>query len=244
MNLRESLLLVSLVVTGFAPLAAQAAAPPKDPFKLTGDLGLVNESGNTRVTTFNFDERIDFGPAPWTFAQAVSTLYGKNDGVESAAEWHGLVRADRAFGDRYSAYFLTTFDRNTFAGIARRWEEGLGLGTQLLRAKRDTVRGELGVSVTQQRNTDDTHHDFPSARAAVTYLHAFTSKAFAMEGVEVLPDLNVGRNVRINSTTALVAPLSSHFALKVSYVVRFDNLPPPGFGRSDRLLTTGLQFVF
>jgi putative salt-induced outer membrane protein YdiY len=40
-----------------------------------------------------------------------------------------------------------------------------------------------------------------------------------------------------------VAPLSSHLALKISYVVRYDHRPEPGFRSTDRLLTSGLQFT-
>ena len=35
----------------------------------------------------------------------------------------------------------------------------------------------------------------------------------------------------------------SLLALKVSYAIRFDNLPEPGFETTDRLLTTALQLT-
>jgi putative salt-induced outer membrane protein YdiY len=38
--------------------------------------------------------------------------------------------------------------------------------------------------------------------------------------------------------------LSTNIALKVSYVIRFDNLPEPGFKKTDRLLTSGVQVTF
>ena len=47
---------------------------------------------------------------------------------------------------------------------------------------------------------------------------------------------------RINSETALVAPLSSHFALKLAYLIKFNNAPPsPELVKTDRTLTAGLQ---
>lgn len=44
--------------------------------------------------------------------------------------------------------------------------------------------------------------------------------------------------------TSLVAPLSSRIAFKAGYVIRFDNAPEPGFAKTDRFLTSGLQVVF
>ena len=38
-----------------------------------------------------------------------------------------------------------------------------------------------------------------------------------------------------------MAPLSKRFAVKLSYAIRFDNLPEPGFERTDRVFTSGLQ---
>ena len=45
-----------------------------------------------------------------------------------------------------------------------------------------------------------------------------------------------------NTESALVAPISSHIAMQFAYVVRFDNLPEPGRRKSNRIVTSGLQF--
>jgi putative salt-induced outer membrane protein YdiY len=48
----------------------------------------------------------------------------------------------------------------------------------------------------------------------------------------------------VNTETGLVAPISSHIGLKLSYVIRFDNQPEPGFKKTDRLLTSGVQVTY
>jgi len=62
--------------------------------------------------------------------------------------------------------------------------------------------------------------------------------------VELLPDLKTSENLRVNTESDVVAPLSQHIALKLSYVIRFDNLPEPGFKKTDRLLTSGIQITY
>lgn len=52
------------------------------------------------------------------------------------------------------------------------------------------------------------------------------------------------RAITTRSETSLVAPLSARFAVKVAYTVRFDNLPEPGFEKTDRILSSGLQVTF
>ena len=239
-------LVFSLALLGSAialPLSAQQADTTQR-LHFTGDIGAVYGSGNTNVTTFNLGEKVGYAIRKWSITQSLQTIYGKSNGVESANEWHALVRGDRALDDGPSVYVLGAFDRNPYGGLARRFEEGLGLGDKALRAKRDTLAVQAGLSFTQQRNTDDSLATFPSARGELTYTHAFTKTSYVLQDVEVLPDLRRGRNLRLNSTSALVAPLSKRIALKVSYVVRFDNLPPPGFRKTDKLLTSGLQVTF
>ena len=45
----------------------------------------------------------------------------------------------------------------------------------------------------------------------------------------------------VNSESALVAPVSAHFGVKMSYAVRYNSRPPVKFGTTDRVLTTGVQ---
>jgi putative salt-induced outer membrane protein YdiY len=245
MNLRHVFgAAIALCTFATAAVAAQQADTTKKSLKFTGDVGLVNASGNSSVTTFNTDERVDWTAGAWGITQSFSVIYGKNDSATTASTWHGLLRGDRSIGSRLSLYALVNYDRNTFAGFDRRFEEGLGLGIQALRAPRDTINAEAGLSYQQQHSIAGPEDDFPSARVAGTYTHTFSKTAFFRQGVEVLPDLKVGRNVRFNTETALVASLSANIALKFSYVVHFDNEPEPGFKKSDRLLTSGVQVTF
>ena len=79
-------------------------------------------------------------------------------------------------------------------------------------------------------------------RSATVYRHNFTKAAYFQQGVEFLPNLDTSEDYRVNSETALVAPISSHIGMKFAYVIRFDNLPETGRAKNDRIFTSGLQF--
>ncbi len=234
----------ALCIFGSAAVAAQQADTTKKTIKFTGNVGLVNAAGNSTVTTVNTDERVDWVAGVWGVTESFSVIYGKNDSATTASTWTGLLRGDRALGSRFSAYVLGKYDRNTFAGFDRRFEQDLGLAIQALSTPRDSISAEAGFSYTEQHNTDSTENDFPGARAAGTYTHTFSKTAYFKQGVEILPDLKVSQNLRFNTETSLVGSLSAKIALKASYVVHFDNQPEPGFKKSDRLLTTGVQVTF
>lgn len=240
---RRSAVMAAALTLAAATLQAQQP-DTTGPVKFTGTVGLVNTAGNSNVTTVNVGDRIDYKADRWGLTQLFNVVYGRNEGVTNTSIWSASLRGDRDIGARLAIYALTGWDRNTFAGIDRRWEEGAGLLAHLITQKRNTLDGEAGISFIQQLSTEGVHDDFPSARLASTYKHLFTETAYFLQSVELLPDLGTSKNLRLNTETGLVAPISSHIGLKISYVVRFDNLPEPGFEKTDRLLTSGVQITY
>lgn len=232
-----------------APAAAQTVvqagtATPRDTLRVTGEVGFVNTSGNTDLTTANVGERIEWRTGRVTVGQHFNVVYGRSDGETTTSEWRAGVRGDVLLSGSVSGYATLAFDRNRFAGLARRFEEGAGIAIALARTARDELDVEGGISLVQQRPTAALADDnFSAGRAAARYLHRLGEAAHLRQAVEVLANLEATRDVRINSESSLVAPLSRRLALKVSYVIRFDHVPEPGFETTDRLLTTALQLT-
>jgi len=220
-------------------------APAEQPAtSFVTDFGYVATSGNTRVTTINLAERTVHTRGFWRFEQTLGLVYGENDGEENANLLRAGLGAEYAFRPWVAVATGVLYDRNRFAGIARRTEEYLGLVFRVLQAPKDTLRIETGASLTQQTGVDGIANNFPAARAAAWYKRTLSSNAFFLQTLEAIPNLQVTEDYRINSESALVAPLSRRMALKFGYVVRFDNLPEVGFLSTDRIFTSGLQVSF
>lgn len=223
-------------------LAVTLQAPP--PVQLTLDLGFVNSSGNSDVTTFNLGQKLSVTRGTWVFAQNAKVLYGETDGSATAESYDAGLRADYVIKERVSAFGLLTYNRNPFAGTASRFAEGVGVSLRALRAARDTLSLEGSVAANQERNTADVERTFGSVRGALAYKHLFGTTAFFTQGLEAVLNMRDSEDLRVNSETAFTAPLSRQIALKASYIVRFDNQPEPGFNDTDRIFTTGVQIVF
>jgi putative salt-induced outer membrane protein len=108
----------------------------------------------------------------------------------------------------------------------------------------DTLRIEGGVSVTQETAVGGAQSNFTAGRAAAAWRHAFTEASYFQQNLEFLPNLSDTDDYRFNTESALVAPISARIGVKLSYVIRYDNLPEPGFSTTDRLFTTGIQLTF
>jgi putative salt-induced outer membrane protein len=236
--------LSALTLVALAPAALASQEPPPKPLTFTADFGLVNTAGNTDVTTVNAGEKIAYTRSAFTLSQSFAVVYGRTAGVATTSLWKAGVRGDYKLHPRVGVFALGAFERNTFAGIDRRFEEAAGLAATLIDGGGNKLDAEAGASMNQQRSTTAVSNSFVAGRAALMYRRAITEAAFARLATEFLPNFEASDDYRVNGEAELVAPLSSRVALKMSYVVRFDNLPEPGFVKTDRLLTTGLQVVF
>ncbi len=221
-------------------LAAQDAKPK--PREFSTDVGFVNTAGNSKVTTFSLQELLVLRSGIWEHHQKFGSIYGSIDGKESSNLLFANWRSDIALNKVLAVYGLAAFDRNPFSGISRRFEESAGLAAKLLQRPADHWDMEMGVSLNQQLSTADVKTNFASLHSATTFKHDFTKSAYFLQSAEFLPSFKVSQDYRLNTESALVAPLSTHVAMKLSYVVRFDNLPEPGKQKSDRIFTSGLQF--
>ena len=237
---RCCLILAALVA--LAPAGVRAQDP--SPVRLTVDLGFVDVSGNTNVTTLNLGQRVSYTTGRWTVAQSTGVIYGKSDGSATAEQYDAGVRADYAVINRLSVFVGAAYYRNVFAGLAERWSEGVGLAWQAFTVTRDSLQLEGAFVINQERNLADTRRTFGASRAALNFKHLLGDAAFVTQHLEWIASVEDSKDQRVNSETALIAPISKQIGLKVAYVIRFDNQPEPGKVDTDRAFTTGLQVVF
>lgn len=238
---KSSVRIAAALGLALMPLAAHAQDKPK-PREFVADVGFVNTTGNSRVTTLNAGEKLILRRGKFEHKEQAGSVYGAQDGKQTSNLLFANWRTDYSLTKRLAVFGYVGYDRNTFSGIARRFEEAAGLAYKLLDTERDQWSVELGLAMNQQLSTTDSTTNFASVRSGSLYKHFFTKTAYFSEGLEFLPNLQTTDDYRINSESALVAPLSSHIAMKLAYVIRFDNVPEAKHVKTDRILTSGLQF--
>ena len=239
-----------LLLSAFSALSAVSAAaaqdaPPK-PVKVTGDLSFVKTGGNTDVLSLGTSEKIEWKTSDrFTLKQQFGWIYGETDGVTSANALITGLRGEYSLTKRVLVFLGVNYDYNMFAGVKRRFEEYAGLGFVLIDKPKDILRFDAGMSYFQEWALyTDVSNNFLAGRFAGDYKHFFAEKAYFQQIVEFIPNFEVADDYRLNSETALVAPLSGNFAIKVGYIVRYRGLPPEGVKKTDTVFRTGLQVTY
>ena len=238
----QRLLAASSLAVVLAGVAHAQSVPPKTSF--TGDLGYVNASGNTEFATLSVGDRIVHTRGPWTFTQLAGFVRGTTTDSVTARAFRASLRVDHAIGNSVSAFVGVSDEMNKFAGFKSRTDEFGGLSWKVIRSPTDTLAIDGGVGYTQQKDVDGTDKNFGSMRTAETYKHVFSAHAYFLQLGEYVPSFGDKEGNRINSESAIVAPVSSHIGVKVNYSIRYASKPPTGFGTTDRVLTMGLQISF
>jgi putative salt-induced outer membrane protein len=221
--------------------AGVAAQAPTKKAKFTADFGFVNTAGNANQTTLSASDQFALDLGRWALRQEFQLIHGRNDSTTVASFYRARLRLEHDAGTRLAPFVYVQWDRNAPAGLSRRLEEGGGLTYAPVMHARDSLAFDLGATLVQQRFMEVPDQDFAAARAALRYRHSFATKTEFMQLLEYLPDLTDFGNFQLNSETTATAPITRLFALKASYIVRFNNEPPDGRRRTDRFLTIGVQ---
>lgn len=232
------LLLVFLFLTG-------TVATAENNWSDEAELSFVDTGGNTEVTTLAaknllkipFSERF-FGS--WK----LQALYGKSDGIKNAESYSTELRGDYAWTARVYHFVSAGWLQDEFSGIDNRYIYGVGSGYKLLDGPKHLLIGEAGLTYTAEDHTDGSNSDYLGGRLFGQYDYKFTDANKFTQSVEFFPDFDDTKNWLLNSETALIAALNSHFSMKTSFLLKYDNQPTQGLDKTDRIVSVALVANF
>lgn len=238
--------LTILLLLVWSPFPAPAGEAPEKALSDEAELSFVDTSGNTDTTTFAFRNTLKY-----RFTEALlgtwklGVLYGKDQGAKNAERYGTEIRLDFLVTERVYTFAYGGWFRDPFAGIDDRYYGGAGAGYKFLTGPVHTLAGELGLTYTSEKYTDGTDEGYLGGRAFAEYRYAITEKNRFTQSLEFLYDFDDSDNYNVNSETAVVAALTDRFALKASYVVKYDHRPVPAtLDDTDATLAMALLFTY
>ena len=233
----------SLVLLIAAAAPVQAEEPP--PWNGNLEFSYLETSGNSNSQTLSTAGKLERAFSRSKLTAEGKAIYGEKDEITSDRNWSGSLKYDFLASDRMSVFALEAVERNVLKGLEFRYTHQGGLGYRLIKTGKDTLRLEVGAGYMREDRVDPFNdYGFPTARLFGGYLHSFDDKNRFEQTVEYLPNLREGEDYMINEVTSLISNLMGNLAMKVSFEVNYDNLPPPEFQKSDRIFKTALLYTF
>ena len=251
---RHSMLLFMVAMA--LSLLADTPLMAEEPDRWKGDveLSLLDQGGNTDVTTFGFGAKGELALESSRIKAEGQVAYSEQEGTSTSRSWMVKGQYDWNLSERLSLFVSERLERNTLKGVEHRSTTQAGVGYALIKTDSDTLRGELSAGYVDERLnrphptlpgstiTDD--NGYYAARTAVEYVHTLTEKTRVEQTVEYVPSLDDADDFILNEETALITNLFGRLALKLSFAVAYDNLPPPDFQRIDRTLKSSFLLTF
>lgn len=236
------------------PAHAQDDAAPNG-WSGEGSLSAGTTTGNTETTDIGLGVDVAREINIWTIGLKATADYGETDGLETKNRIFLGANLDRQINDRLFGFGQLSYERDEFSGFESRAFIGGGLGYEVLTgdATQWTVRGGPGLKIDEIEAVLDTTtvpanvltpamtEESFSAIAQSNFAHAFNENvAFTNDTTVVYAETST----QIGNVSAFTATLTNALSARVSFEVRHETDPVPGFEDTDTISRVSLVYGF
>lgn len=211
--------------------------------KNESELGIVSAKGNSDIATTVLKHQTKYRANRSTYAMRANYLRSSDHGNESAKSWLLGGRYEYALSDKWSTYAAETVDGDIFSGVRQRYASDLGGKYFFEKSDPFVWFAEGGYRFTHENRIDETLN-YSSLRLYSEAERKFTETFSMKYWIEYLPNLTNSTDWQLNTELSLAAALSSVFAMKAGYLVKYDHLPAPGAVKTDRVFVTSVVAKF
>jgi putative salt-induced outer membrane protein YdiY len=245
MKVSYSLAFTLVVSAGLAQAQTPPPAPTPPPlWSGKAELAYAGTSGNTDTSSLGTGFEVAYRPAPWTVEGKFAYLRASTDGVTTAEALLASARGSRDMTPRIDLFVQAAYGRNTFAGIDARYSGEAGAGYKILTGPDVALRGEMGFGYTHENRTTGDSLGFATGRAGFKFVWKFSKFADFTDELSWTESFANTSDWLLRNAASVSATLTSLLSLKVSYVVVHDNVPVPGFKKTDTITAAALVAKF
>lgn len=233
MNFIRKIALPLLIAAAGAPAFAQDAPPPE--WTGEGALNAGVTTGNTETTDLGLGVKLRHDGGDWTQSGEFVADYGETESVETRNRLFAAGQVDRVFDSTLSGYGRLTWERDEFSGFENRYFAGVGLAWKAIDADamKWTLEGGPGYKIDEVRATLTTPSETEESlgvRAGSKFDYKFNDAVSLSNNTEVVYSQT---STQIINVVALTANLWGNVSGRVSFDVRHDTDPLPGFESTD-----------
>lgn len=235
--LKHSLLILCIFLT--TTFVHAQSEEDKQGFRGSSELGNTTTSGNTKTNNLaaKTENKYLIGKNEWTLAGRY--LRNTDHDAETALSWDAGLRYDRIITEYFSAFLGYKSEADPYAGYIQR--DSVDIGGKYYFIKRDNFywQGEAGYRYSKTHTYgENTYASF--LRFYTEMQENIDKNSFAKVWIEYLPNLTDNKAYLANAEASVSAVLSQMLSLKISYLAKYQNEPPPGIERTDTIFLTTL----
>ena len=222
-----------------SPAMAQQAPAPKK-WKDAAELSYVQTSGNSKTSTISGKNLYNYDWEKAALELNAGGLGAKSGKTVTAEQYNASEKVSWKFSGRNYTFEKAAWDKNRSAGIKDRFDLGLGLGRLLIDRPEDQFFTEAGFGYIFEDRLGSANESFGTYRGYAKYIRNLSATAKASQDLEYIGNMQNSGGYRMNTETALVASISTHFSLKAAYLWKYANSPAAGFRKTDTITSMAI----
>lgn len=216
-----------------------------DGFRNESSLSIVAANGNSRNQTFNIAQKNGYRYEANTLKTELAYLRSQSADTESAKNWGAGLRYERFVSANFGAYLGQGVISDRYAGIDFRYNSDIGVRYILIDSESFDWAFETGYRYMSEHRVEP-----PDVFESLGRLYTETSWNFSPTAsirywIEYLPNFTRPDGYMVNTEASLNTILTSILSLKLAYLVKLNNAPPPtATTKYDTLVSTALVANF
>lgn len=239
---RSPLCPLALTLTFFVAASAGAAEEPPPRWEAQLGFSWLESSGNTDSQSIGLDATGAYRwEGGWALTGDAKALRAESDGEATADRWSAGARGARDLTERLALSAGLRAESDEIAGLDLRTVASAGTLWKLVSSDRWTVDLATELAYTTE--------DYLDPAADKDYLGAvidskgeltLSPTAKLLHRLALWPNFDDSDDYRVLADVALQADVASFLAVRLGYEWRYDGVPAPGFGTTDRTLTAAV----
>ncbi|MRJ03328.1 MAG: DUF481 domain-containing protein [Epsilonproteobacteria bacterium] len=209
------------------------------------ELGYFGTTGNSNVTSLTTAYRIDYRiDRDNRVKLKTDILYSTKSGKKSSERYRSQLDIyhyiDR---DRY-LYSQFSFLRNTFRGYNQQYNISPGLGHRFHTASGGRLDLLLGYLFRRNNYTKGGGENFNYLKGEVRYFYRFTKKNSFETKLSFIENIDERRDLESQWLSKLKLWIVDSFHFKLSFELKYDNLPPGNKRKIDTITKGSIVYTF
>jgi putative salt-induced outer membrane protein len=219
------------------------------PYSSSTSFSLLMTSGNTKELTLGLETEQNLSFEKNQIQYKGSIIYSESEGARESELYYSHLEYKRIFSSRAYLIGIGRWERNVLSGYNHRLAFSAGGGYIWTKSKKWEFSSEASIGWSKENNVEKGKDNSISLSFASFTLssklsvHISKTSEFALQEIYFL-NLDDTEDYRLSSLASLAVSISSNLALKVSYQLKYNHQPVPGFKSIDHYLLSSLVLNF
>ncbi len=227
----------------FLPHTILLAAPNRLQQKI--EFGYFGTTGNTNTNSltaaYRFKYRINRKTKSDFF---VDIYYSNRNGRKNNERYRSQYNLYHNYKKELYSFLSLGFLRNTFEGYNQQYRINPGFGYTLIRTKKHKLDIQLGYEFRRNNYTSQPSQNFHYAKGEFKHRYKITKKNLLTSQISFIENLEQAKDFETEFSTNLHLHIVKQLSFKLSFELKFDNLPPQGKKKSDTTTKASIVYSF